>query len=54
MSAIRCPYCKKLNTELFDGKRKRERGYIRIRICNDCGKKFTTSEEYVPEKRNAK
>ena len=46
MPAIRCPRCKKLNTELFDGKRKRERGYVRMRICNDCGFKFSTVEEY--------
>ena len=46
MRDMRCPRCKKLNTELFDGKRKRKRGYVRVRICNDCGFKFTTIEEY--------
>ena len=47
MPAIKCPYCRKLNTELTDGIRKRDRGYVRMRICNDCGKKFSTIERYV-------
>lgn len=45
MPMIKCPYCKKLNTKLLDGVRHYKRGYIRIRVCNDCGKRFTTVEE---------
>ena len=45
MPKIRCPYCKKMNTELWDS-RERDRGHIRYRLCNDCGKKFTTVECY--------
>ena len=54
MPAIRCPHCKKLNTELFDGVRERKRGYVRMRICNDCGKKFSTIERYSKTYSNEK
>ena len=47
MPKIRCPYCKSVNTGLFDGLRERERGYVRVRICNDCKRKFSTVEQYV-------
>lgn len=46
MPVMRCPYCRKVNTELFDGKRERERGTVRMRICKDCGRKFSTIEKY--------
>lgn len=46
MPVLRCPYCRKLDTELFDGKRERTRGYVRMRICKSCGKKFSTIERY--------
>lgn len=44
MPQIRCPYCRSLNTKLKHGKRERERGYIRIRVCKDCGRRFKTIE----------
>lgn len=43
---MRCPYCREMKTELFDGKRERKRGYVRMRICHACGKKFSTVERY--------
>lgn len=46
MPVMRCPYCRKVNTELFDGKRERERGTVRMRICKECGRKFSTIEKY--------
>ena len=52
MPVIKCPYCKSLNTELLDGKRKRDRGYIRVRACKDCGKKYTTKEIYAKPVEN--
>jgi len=52
MPVIKCPYCKSMNTELTDGIRKRERGYIRVRVCNDCGKKYKTKEIYAKPVEN--
>lgn len=48
MIKIRCPYCKSINTHLTDAVRETLKGYRRRYECVDCGKRFTTYEEWCP------
>ena len=49
MSAIKCPYCKSLSTKKIDGKRETLKGYRRRWQCYNCGRRFTTLEEWCPD-----
>lgn len=49
MIKIRCPYCSSINTHLVDAVRETLKGYRRRYECVDCGKRFTTLEEWCPK-----
>ena len=41
---IKCPYCLSENTNVIDTRESNENTNRRRRVCDDCGKRFTTYE----------
>lgn len=53
-NARSCPHCTARNTECIDGRQIASGAYRRRRVCNSCGKSWTTYEVAVPRDVTAK
>lgn len=47
-----CPYCQSKNTCHRDGRNMVDGRYYRRNKCNNCGRRFTSIEVYVPRKKD--